>query len=208
MVVGKVGRTVAAYRSGQIETGIVIPVDPREDRKLTGGGGRRTGAVSLLVLHRIHVVPLHFIVHVAAAGQGKVVRSELISRHTRHHVYVVLAELHLVSGGILRRERVLVVFGPVRISSLVFTFDRQCSGIVAIGMTLVEIIGEYAADFQVLNRSGYRREVVGHRMTLQIMGIHIYERTRSINPCSGIVIVVESVFRLHVGIQVNRALIP
>ena len=54
-------------------------------------------------------------------------------------------------------------------------------------MPLVEIVGEGAVDREVLDRFQFEREVVIARMTFEVMGVLVDQRTRRIDFLSVVV---------------------
>ena len=137
VVRGEVGRTVTAYGRGQVVPRVVVPVGAGEHGELAGGGCGGACAVGLLVLHGVHIVPHHLVVHIAAAAQGEVVGPVLVGGKAGHNVQMVLAELHLVGGGVFGGEGILVVLGPVGVTALVLSLGRQGTGVVAVGVPLI-----------------------------------------------------------------------
>ena len=114
-------------------------------------------------------------------------RHEPVGREAAEDVQRMAVLLELVAGRRLPRERILVPVGAVCLAAFVFALHGQRARIVTVRVTLVEVVGEGAVDREVLDRFQFEREVVVARMTFEVMGVLVDQRTRCIDFLSVVV---------------------
>ena len=97
----------------------------------------------------------------------------------------------------------LVPFGPVGLTAFVLSLCRQGSRIVAVGVPLVEIVGESALDHEVLERSHIHGERVVGGVALEIIGVVLYKGYRVVDLLAAVVERVEGIGRLEERVEVH-----
>lgn len=114
-------------------------------------------------------------------------RSEPVSRETAENIERMIVLFELVSRGGLPRERIFIPVGTIGFAAFILALLGQGSRVVTVGMALIEIIREGTVDREILHRFQFQREGVVVRMTFEVIGVLVDERTRGVHLLSVVV---------------------
>ena len=105
-----------------------------------------------------------------------------ISGETAHHVEIMSALCVEVEGKrVFARQGIFAPVGPVCLAAFALHLTGQCARIVAECLAVVSIVGVLAAEFEIGKYGHIKSDGMVHRPALQIMGVKVDCRTRSID---------------------------
>ena len=109
-----------------------------------------------------------------------------------------------VGRGVLGRERACVVLGAVALAALALVLDGKRARIEAVVVALVEVVGEFAADFQPLDGFDVHVQRVGRGEAFQRVFVQVDRVARVVDRLSRAVEGVVGVLGTQHGGQIGR----
>ena len=102
----------------------------------------------------------------------------------------------------LIRDRILIIFSSISITSLIFSLSRKSSAAILIGMSLIKIVREDTSQCKILHRGDISRERVVHGMTLKVMSVEFDYCQRAVILLTAIVKIVLHILRFQHRAQI------